>query len=105
MTEFDLRQMVEYQEERKSLAVAYILWGILGPLGGHRFYLRAIPSGLAQLILTLTIVGLFVTVIWWVVDAFLLPGMAKSVNREIFMEINRTYGHGRRSMATETYWD
>lgn len=87
MNDLDLNQYMEYQEERKSLAVAYILWGILGPLGGHRFYLCAIPSGCVQLILSLTIVGLFVTVIWWVLDAFLLPGIAKKVNREIFTEI------------------
>lgn len=51
----------------KSLAVAYVLWLLLGLLGGHRFYLGNPLVGIAML---LTLGGLGV---WWVIDAFLIP--------------------------------
>lgn len=38
---------------RKSLAAAYVLLGIFGPIGGHRFYLGRWRSGAALLFLSL----------------------------------------------------
>ena len=45
------RQMLEHQEERKSTAVTYVLWGFLGAFGAHRFYLGETGTAVAQLIL------------------------------------------------------
>ena len=71
-----------------SVGVAYLLWFLLGLLGVHRFYLGRAGTGAAMLILTLlgslTVaifigVPLFVAVgTWWLVDAFLIPGMARA---------------------------
>ena len=89
MNDLDVKQMMMYQELRKSLAVTYILWGFVGPFGGHRFYLGKIGTAVAQLILTLTVVGIIVTFIWWIVDACLIPGMVKDINFEVLEEISR----------------
>jgi TM2 domain-containing membrane protein YozV len=48
--------------------VAAILAFLLGPLGIHRFYLGRTGSGLAMLILTCTVAGLFLTVPWAFID-------------------------------------
>lgn len=49
--------------------VAALLAFFLGPLGIHRFYLGRTGSGIVMLVLTITIIGLFVTGIWALIDA------------------------------------
>lgn len=63
--------------DSKNVAVAYILWFFLSVFGAHRFYLGRTGSAIIMLILTITFIGLFVTVIWALVDLFLIPGMVK----------------------------
>ena len=77
----------------KSLALAYVLWLFLGFLGIHRIYLDRVGSGVVMLVLTLLaalvnvipilgqIVALFLflpVLVWWIVDVFLIPGIAKN---------------------------
>lgn len=71
--------------DSKSTGVAYLLWFFTGGLGGHRFYLGRVGSGIVMLILF--IVTIFTAVIgvgivtgivlgiWCLVDAFLIPGI------------------------------
>lgn len=87
MNDSDVQQMMEYQEERKSLAVTYLLWFFLGAFGAHRFYLGKTGTAVAMLILTLTLIGYIVTFFWWIVDAFLNPGMVKDYNTELIDEM------------------
>lgn len=71
----------------KSVGLAYVLWFFLGGLGIHRFYLGRTGSGVGMLLLNLVgwltvwiMIGgvfLFAWFIWWIVDAFLIPGMAR----------------------------
>lgn len=48
--------------------VAALLAFLLGPLGIHRFYVGRIGSGIAMLVLSMTVVGLLVSVPWALVD-------------------------------------
>jgi len=83
----------EAQKRSKSVAVAYILWLFLGGLGGHRYYLGKVGSGLCMaallvigLITAAIIIGLFflaALAIWEIVDAFLIPRMTREVNAMI----------------------
>jgi hypothetical protein len=61
--------------QAKSKPVAFALWLVLGLLGGHRYYLGRVGSGV---LMTITIGGLGV---WWLLDLFLLSGMVDKRNR------------------------
>lgn len=61
----------ENVSERKVL-VAFLLAWFLGPLGIHRFYAGRTGSGIAMLLLTLTLVGMLITGIWVLVDLIIL---------------------------------
>ena len=74
-----LRQ--ESGDRAKSPATSWILWIFLGGLGAHRFYLGRIGTGIAML---LTLGGFWV---WWLIDAFLIPGMLKLKRREAEKDI------------------
>src|SRR3546814_3486140 len=84
---------------KKAVLVAYLLWFFLGWLGLHRFYLGYVISGLLMLalwgvgtLLTFILVGYVILVVpflWWLVDLFLIPGMAQQRNNEIIAEIER----------------
>lgn len=87
MTDSDVKQMMEYQENRKSLAVTYILWFFLGMFGAHRFYLEKMGTAVAMLILTLSLIGIVVSWVWWIVDLFLNPSMVREINSEIIDEV------------------
>ena len=76
------------QTQPRSIAIAYLLWFFLGGLGVHRFYLGHTRSGLymlglcvLSLILSLVVIGalgFIVLGVWWLVDAFLIPGLART---------------------------
>lgn len=72
-----------FEARKKSVAGAYVLWLFLGLLGAHRFYLGRTGSAVIMLLLSLSFVGLVVTAVWFVVDAFLLPRMTDDRNEEI----------------------
>lgn len=52
----------------RNKIVAALLAFFLGPAGVHRFYLGRLGSGIAMLILSCTVIGLFLTVPWALID-------------------------------------
>src|SRR5438874_595559 len=56
----DARAMMLFEANKKTAVVAYLLWFFLGLLGGHNFYLKRTGVAVAQLILSITLVGIFV---------------------------------------------
>ncbi len=88
-----------FESRRKSQAVAYLLWLLLGALGAHRFYLGMKPSGIgmaclacasgmtlfvlwdtrdeALLAATVTVVPLMV---WVLPDVLRIPGLVRTYN-------------------------
>jgi TM2 domain-containing membrane protein YozV len=76
----DTRVLILFEANKKIPTVAYILWVFLGWFGGHNFYLGRIGVAVAQLILTLTVIGWFITVIWVFVDGFLIPSWVRDQN-------------------------
>lgn len=79
--------------EAKSAGVAYLLLVFLGGFGAHRFYLGAIGTAVAMLLLfvlgwvtTFFLIGWFLLAawaIWWFVDLFLIPGMVSADKESI----------------------
>jgi TM2 domain-containing membrane protein YozV len=76
----DTRALMLFEANKKTALVAYLLWFFLGLLGGHNFYLKRTGVAVAQLILTLTAVGIVITGFWALVDAFLIPGWVRNQN-------------------------
>ena len=76
----DARILMLYEANKKTALVAYLLWFFLGWFGGHNFYLERTGVAVTQLILSLTVVGLVITIIWVLVDAFLIPGWVRRQN-------------------------
>ena len=93
------RAYAQYDIQKKSLLVAYLLWFFLGYVGAHRFYLGRPVSGVVMLalsavilLLTLVTFGFLgflwaVVGLWWLIDALLIPGMAASRNSRIADEV------------------
>lgn len=89
------RVSAQYDIEKKSLLVAYVLWFFLGYVGAHRFYLGRPISGFIMLafsavtlLVTLVSFGVlgflwFAVGLWWLIDALLIPGIAASRNTRI----------------------
>lgn len=79
-----------FEANKKSLLIAYILWWFLGTFGVHRLYLGKVGSALAMAIVTLLsfplvfllvgYIGFALIALWWLIDAFLLPGMVRDRN-------------------------
>ena len=83
----DTRAMMLFEANKKTVLVAYLLWFFLGMFGGHNFYLKRIGVAVAQLILTITLVGTLITLIWVLVDAFLIPGWVRNQNNLLAVQL------------------
>lgn len=67
------RQAARGEDESERLILpAFLLAFFLGPFGVHRFYCGRTGSGIAMLVLTITVVGALVTGIWALVDWILI---------------------------------
>lgn len=65
-----------FDYRRRSPGLAWALWALAGPIGGHRIYLGRIPTAIAMMFTG----GGFL--VWWLVDAFFLMDMVREHNRE-----------------------
>ena len=86
------QMLIDRQASSKatSIPLAYLIWVLTGAIGGHRFYLGKISSGLVMLLLftvgliTLSAgvgaVILAVVWFWTLVDAVLIPDMVQQQN-------------------------
>ena len=96
---------MQYDAQKKSAVIAYLLWFFAGPLGAHRFYLG--KTGSAVMLLILTVVCPFVlalalipsasaeeaflliflpwagVAVWWLIDFLLIPGITRKYNSEL----------------------
>jgi TM2 domain-containing membrane protein YozV len=83
----DARTLLLYDANRKSALIAYILWFFLGWFGAHNFYLGRKGVGIAQVLLTITVIGWFITFVWVLIDAFLIPGWVRRENNLLLMQL------------------
>ena len=89
----DTKAVLLYQVNSKSVGVTYALWFFLGAFGAHRFYAGRIGSAIAMLLITICsiplcfiligFVGVAAVWIWWLVDAFLIPGWIRDFNSRL----------------------
>jgi TM2 domain-containing membrane protein YozV len=62
-------------EECKGAFQAYVFWFFLGLVGAHRFYVGHQKTGLLMAILTCSMIGLPISILWWLADSVLLGGL------------------------------
>ncbi|MBD0865317.1 MAG: TM2 domain-containing protein [Rhodobacteraceae bacterium] len=99
MTNDPMNGLVRFIENRRDVGIAYViaLVGLLELFGGHRFYLGRKGTAIIMLILSLTGVGLIITVIWLAIDLFLIPDMVYEFNQKLIDDIqNAAYTWGMR---------
>jgi TM2 domain-containing membrane protein YozV len=60
------------ETSNKNRLVALLLSGFAGTLGAHRFYVNKVGTGIVQLILTLSFIGLWVSAIWNLIDFIMI---------------------------------
>jgi len=60
------------ESTEKKAWVALLLAWFLGVIGAHRFYVGKTGSAVAMLILTMTLVGIIVSLIWSLVDMIVI---------------------------------
>lgn len=98
----DAKALMAFESSKKSTGIGYLLWFFFGGLGVHRFYLGRNGSAIAMLVITiLSLILLFVGVgflgllavgIWLIVDAFLIPGIARDFNQALQQRIEAGLG-------------
>ena len=97
MSEGAARAMMRYDANKKSAALAYVLWFFLGLFGIHRIYLKKTTSGVIMLVIGLLsvpltyvligYVGWLVVGVWAIVDLFLIPGWTRDYNNRLIGEL------------------
>lgn len=71
-------EVIKVDVSQKSRLAALLLAVFLGGFGLHRIYVGRVGTGLVQLILTLTIIGSIITVVWVIFDIiYILLGTFK----------------------------
>ena len=83
----DTRALMLFEANKKTALVAYLLWFFVGIFGGHNFYLKRTGVAITQLILSITVIGLVITAVWVLVDAFLIPGWIRNQNNLLAMQL------------------
>ncbi len=83
MEDTQVKALVRFEAEKKSIAAAFILAIYLGMFGGHDYYLGDVGKGIIKLILTLTVIGIIVSFIWVIVDLFGMPARVRQKNRTL----------------------
>jgi len=81
------RALMLYEANKKTALLAYVLWFFLGIFGAHNFYLGRTGVAVTQLILTITVIGILITWLWWIVDAFLIPGWIRDQNNRLATQL------------------
>ncbi|OFD59780.1 hypothetical protein BWGOE6_26210 [Bacillus mycoides] len=71
----------EFEKNKKSKGLAYLIWFFLGGLGGHRYYARDFGMAIAM---TLTLGGLG---IWALIDVFFIGSRIGKKNEELERDI------------------
>lgn len=83
----DILTLYENTISPKSRLIALLLVATFGAFGAHRFYVGKKGTAIAQLVLTISIIGLVVSGIWALVDFIIvLMGEFQDKDRRVLAE-------------------
>jgi TM2 domain-containing membrane protein YozV len=83
----DTRVLMLFEANKKTTLLAYLLWFFVGIFGGHNFYLKRTGIAITQLILSIIIVGLLITGVRILIDAFSIPGWVHDQNNLLAVQL------------------
>lgn len=97
---------LQYEAAKRSAGVAFFLWFVTGFLGGHRYYLGRIGTGIAMTLSALLfsvmcgmgepenraammvgLLGFAALCLWCITDAFRIPGWIRESNSALVAKI------------------
>lgn len=95
----DTQALMAFETGKKSTGLAYVLWLLLGGVGGHRFYLGRTGSAVGMLVLSILgwllilaagfgLLFLIPLGIWLLIDLFTIPGMVEQHNSALMKRLN-----------------
>ena len=87
MDDAQLKTILRFETEKKSLSAAYVLAAFYGLFGAHDYYLGSVGRGVVKLILTISVIGLVFSLIWVLIDLFSLPGRVQEMNRQLAVSL------------------
>lgn len=61
--------------------MSYLLWLFGGIFGLHRYYLNSRTAAIWMTVLTVLVITIPITVVWWFVDLFLIDSLYREANR------------------------
>jgi TM2 domain-containing membrane protein YozV len=90
----DTRALMQFQANKKSAGVAFVLWFCFGGIGAHRFYVRHYGVGASMLLLWIpfflllvatpaSLVLTFPFLLWVLLDGFFIPKMIRKYNSSL----------------------
>ena len=89
LSEEEQREVDAYvQKHKPRKSVAYILWFLFGTIGGHRYYLRSIESGIMMALFV--IVFPYFTFCWWLFDFVQLSHLVETRTLDVQEKIITT---------------
>ena len=94
------RQLVELRirNDAPSLVGAYVMWGVLGLISAHRFYLGRPRSAVLQILSLVTVVGWF---IWWLYDAVMISAYIRDDKNALRVQLVSEMEGERRGPAPQ----
>ena len=85
--------LMQYDANKRSAVIGYLLLIFVGATGAHRFYLGKAGTGATMLVLfvlslllSVVVIGLLgfaILGLWSIVDLFLVPGMTQAYNNRL----------------------
>ncbi|GHT72378.1 hypothetical protein FACS189456_0730 [Bacteroidia bacterium] len=103
MSNNNTSQYIRFQVHKRSLGVAIVFCLFFGMLGMHRFYLGKESSGAAMLILSITVIGIPVSLIWSIVDLFMISSLVHDHNIRLADKLERHYSEDDRRVDNRRY--
>ncbi|GHT10330.1 hypothetical protein AGMMS4956_01490 [Bacteroidia bacterium] len=83
--------LIRFESNKRSLSVAFAFCLFFGMLGLHRFYLGKEGTAWAMFILTIAVIGTPITLVWTLVDMFLIGNMVKEHNNALADNLEQRY--------------